>query len=58
MRKILSSLDIGSNSIKLVVAEIIRDKINVLCAISEESRGIKKGLIDNYEDAIFSIKKA
>jgi len=57
LRRILSSLDIGSNSIKLVVAEIIKDKINVLCAISEESRGIKNGLIDNYEDAIYSLNK-
>lgn len=58
MRRILSSIDIGTNSIKLVVAEIVRDKVNVLCAISEESRGIKKGLIENFEDVVFSIKKA
>lgn len=58
MRRILSSIDIGTNSIKLVVAEIVRDKVNILCAISEESRGIKKGLIENFEDAVYSIKKA
>lgn len=58
MRRILSSIDIGTNSIKLVVAEIFKDKVNVLCAISEESRGIKKGLVDNFEDAVYSIKKA
>lgn len=57
MRRVLSSIDIGTNSIKLVVAEIFKDKINVLCAISEESRGIKKGLVENAEDAIYSIKK-
>ncbi len=57
MRRILSSIDLGTNSIKLVVAEIYKDKINVLCAISEESRGIKKGLIENIEDVIYSIKK-
>ena len=57
MRRILSSLDIGTNSIKLIVAEIIKDKINVLCAISEESRGIKNGLIENAEDAIYSLNK-
>lgn len=32
MRKIMSSLDIGSNSIKLIVAEMIKDKINVLAS--------------------------
>ncbi len=57
MRRILSSLDIGTNSIKLVVAEIFKDKVNVLCAISEESRGIKNGLIENYEDALYSLRK-
>jgi len=57
LRRILSSLDIGTNSIKLVVAEIIKDKINVLCAISEESRGIKNGLVENPEDVIYSLNK-
>ena len=45
MREIISSLDIGSTKIKLVVAEIIDDRLNVLCAIDEESRGVKKGSI-------------
>lgn len=58
MRRILSSLDIGTNAIKLIVAEVVRNKINVLCAVSEESRGIKRGLIDNQEDVVYSIKKA
>ena len=58
MRRILSSLDIGTDSIKLIVAEVVRNKINILCAISEESRGIKKGNIDNPEDVVYSIKKA
>ena len=57
MRRILSSLDIGTNTIKLIVAEVVKDKVNILCAISEESRGIKKGLIDNFEDVVYSIKK-
>jgi len=57
LRRILSSLDIGTNSIKLIVAEIIKDKINVLCAISEESRGIKNGLVENPEDVIYSLNK-
>ena len=47
MRRILSSIDIGTNSIKLVVAEIISNKINVLCAVSEDARGIKNGLVEN-----------
>ena len=57
VRRILSSIDLGTNSIKLIVAEIINDKINILCAISEISKGLKDGLITNDEDVIYSIKK-
>ena len=58
MRRILSSIDLGTNSIKLLVAEIINNKLNILCAISEACKGIKNGLIISEEDLIFSIKKA
>ena len=58
MRRILSSVDLGSDTIKIVVAEIINNKVKILCAVKESSRGIKNGLIINAEDAIFSLKKA
>ena len=57
MRRILGSIDLGSNTIKLVVAEIINNKVNILCAVNEPSRGIKNGLIINAEDAVFCLKK-
>jgi len=57
MRRILGSIDLGSHTIKLVVAEVINNKINILCAINEPSRGIKNGLIINAEDAVFCLKK-
>ena len=57
MRRILSSIDLGSNSIKLIVAEIYNDKINILCALSETSKGIKNGLIISEEDVIYTIRK-
>ena len=57
MRRILSSIDLGTNSIKLVVGEIINDKLNILCALSQESKGIKNGLIVSSDDVIYSIKK-
>ena len=57
MRRILSSIDLGTNSIKLVVAEIYNNKINILCALSENTTGIKNGLIISEEDVIYSIKK-
>ncbi len=49
MRKILASMDIGTNSIKLIVAEIIKSKTNILAVAETESKGIKKGLVVNKE---------
>ena len=57
MRRILSSIDLGTNSIKLIVAEIYNNKINILCAITENTKGIKNGLIVSEEDVVFVIKK-
>ena len=57
MRRILSSIDLGTNSIKLIVAEIYNEKINILCALSENTKGIKNGLIVVEEDVIYSIRK-
>ena len=45
MRKIMSSLDVGSNELKLVVGEIIKDKLNILCTCTIPINCIKKGKI-------------
>lgn len=45
MRKIIASLDIGSHTIKLVVGEIVRNKLNILACVDTPSRGIKKDLL-------------
>lgn len=52
MRKIIASLDIGSHTIKLVVGEIVKHKLNILACIDTPARGIKKGFIVNPESAI------
>ena len=52
MRKIIASLDIGSHTIKLVVGEIMRNKLNILACVDTPSRGIKKGFVVNPESAI------
>lgn len=49
MRKIFSALDIGSNSIKLVVAEFIKNKIHVLLALKKTSYGFKHNTITDKE---------
>ncbi len=58
MRKIFASLDIGSCSIKLVVGEIQKNKLNVLSCIDVLSGGIKKGFIVNPESAELALKDA
>ena len=45
MRKIYTSIDIGSYSIKIIVGEYINSKLHVLAATCIDSKGIKKGLI-------------
>ena len=56
MRKILASLDIGSDTIKLIVGEIQKNKLNVLACVETPSRGIKKGYIVNLESASLALK--
>ena len=57
MREILASIDIGSYKIKLVVGEILHDEVKVLCALDEESRGVKKGAICDVDELVYAIKK-
>lgn len=45
MKQVYSSIDLGSDTIKLVVCELYKGKLNLLAAASVPSRGIKKGLI-------------
>ncbi len=58
MKKIYTSIDIGSDSIKMVTAEIYKGRVNVLASTSVKSEGIKKGLIVDATKAIISIKEA
>lgn len=56
MKKIYTAIDIGSDTIKFVVGEYYKDKLNILCAHEEKSKGIRKGLIVDPNLAINSIK--
>ena len=55
MKHIYTSLDIGSDSIKIVVCELYQNKLNLLASSSYKSKGIKKGLITNVEEASKSV---
>lgn len=58
MEHIYTSIDIGSNSIKVAVCQLFNNKLNLLAATSVKSRGIKNGLIIDSELASNSIKLA
>lgn len=58
MKHIYTSIDIGSNSIKIVVCELYQNKLNLLATSSFKSKGIKKGLITDVEQASLSVKNA
>ena len=57
MRKIIASLDIGTNTIKLIVGEIIKNRLNVLCTSEVPSKGMKKGLIVRRDELIPVLKE-
>ena len=57
MKKIYTSVDIGSDSIKMITAQVIDDNINVLASVSMHSGGIKKGLIVDAGKALVSAKE-
>ena len=45
MRKIMASLDIGANALKLVVAETVGEKLNIIGVSTIPNNTIKKGKI-------------
>lgn len=58
LKNIFTSIDIGSNNIKVVVCELHNNKLNLLAASSVSSKGIKRGMIVNTDEASKSIKEA
>ena len=58
MKHVYTSVDIGSDTIKVVVCELYNNKLNLLAASSIKSKGIKKGLITNVDEATISLNQA
>ena len=58
MKHVYTSIDIGSDAIKIVVSELFQGKLNLLAASSVKSKGIKKGLIVDGKQASSALKKA
>ena len=54
---IITSLDIGSNSIKAIVAEIKNNgRLLVLAAFKQPSAGFRKGVLVDFEEATVSLR--
>ena len=58
MSNIYTGIDLGTDSIKIVVTEKVNDKYYVLASVSNPSMGIKNGFIEDSKAASSSIKKA
>lgn len=56
MKKIFTSVDIGSDTVKILTCELYGDRINVLASTSIKSKGIRKGLVIDSNLAINTIK--
>ncbi|MGT2784466.1 cell division protein FtsA [Streptococcus merionis] len=53
-----TGLDIGSSSIKVLVAEFVNGELNIIGVSNAKSAGVKDGIIINIEVAAAAIRKA
>ena len=58
MSDIYTGIDLGTDSIKIIVCEKIGDKYHVLASTSSPSSGIERGFISDMKLAVNSIKAA
>lgn len=54
----VTGLDIGSSSIKVLVAEFVNGEMNIIGVSNTKSEGVKDGIIINIEVAAAAIQKA
>ena len=57
MRKIYTSIELGSFSIKVVVCEMINNNFHVLASSNTRCKGIKSGVIVDYEEVKTYLQK-
>lgn len=55
---VYASLDIGTTSIKVVVAEYVNDKMNIIGVGNEPSEGVSRGVIVDIDKTVTAIKRA
>ena len=56
MRKICTSIDIGSDTVKFLVGEVVNNNVNVLASTAIKAKGIRKGLIVDSNLAVNTIR--
>ena len=56
--EIYVSLDIGTTSIKVVVAETNNGRVNIIGVGNEKSRGLSRGVIVDIDETVYSIQQA
>ncbi len=58
MKKIYTSIDIGSDSVKILVSEMFKNKLTVIAEATVHSKGIKKGIIEDVNDILTTLREA
>ena len=58
MSNIFTGIDLGTDSVKIVVSEKVGEKFHVLASVCSPSSGIKNGFITDTKLAVLSIKNA
>lgn len=57
-RRIYTSIDIGSTSVKVIIAEVKNSHISILGVGDEVSRGIKRGVIVDMDQTVEAVRGA
>src|SRR5690625_6384009 len=56
--EVLVSLDIGTDTVKVVIGEVLEDTLNIIGVGTAESTGMRKGAIVDIEQTVQSIQRA
>ena len=56
MRKIMACLDVGSDTVKCVVGEMVKRKLNILAVAESSSKGVKYGIVEDPNSVLDSVK--
>ena len=56
MRKIMACLDVGSDTVKCVVGEMVKRKLNILAVAETPSKGVKYGIVEDPNSVLESLR--